>query len=141
MARRLDDGVAGEKVASTKNALDVETKDDDGTHQSLLFTTTVKGKQYLTLKGLGKEAQEDRKGAYDIYQYRFLDNNTLEVRGMAPDVLEKAIGDKKLAGTIDKGNGPIITDTPEGMARYLEAHADECYPLKTDYMLTFKRQK
>ncbi len=133
--------MAGEKSAGTKNGLDVEVKDADGTHQGLLFTTTVKGKQYMSFKDLSKETQKDRKGAYDIYQYRFLDNDTVEGRGMAPGVLEKAIGDKKLAGTIDKDNGPIITDSPEGMARYLEAHADQCYPSKTDYMLTFKRQK
>ena len=99
------------------------------------------GKAIPELQRFSKETQKDRKGAYDIYQYRFLDNNTLEGRGMDRDVLQKAIADEKLAGIIDKDNGPIITDTPEGMARYLEAHADECYPVKTDSMLTFKRQK
>ena len=35
---------------------------------------------------------------------------------------------------------PLITDTPEGIVRYLRAHADDCYPAK-DEVETFKRQK
>lgn len=53
---------------------------------------------------------------------------------------------KRLFGLIEsrklvEERTPIITDTPEGIARYLRAHADECYPAQTDSMLTFKRQK
>jgi hypothetical protein len=73
--------------------------------------------------------------------YRFLDTNTLEVRGMEEEVLKKAIADKILAGTIDKHDRPIITDSSAGIARYLEAHADECYSLKSECWQVFKRQK
>jgi len=95
----------------------------------------------VSVKELDKEAQKDRKGAYDIYQYHLLDNDTLEVRGMDENVLKKAIAEKTLAGTIGKDKTPTITDEPRNIARYLEDHADECYPVKTDYMLTFKRRK
>ena len=61
-----------------------------------------KGKQYISVTDLGKDAQKDRKGAYDIYQYCFLDKDTIEVQGMETDVLRKAIANKKLAGAIDK---------------------------------------
>ncbi len=36
---------------------------------------------------------------------------------------------------------PVITDSPEGIARYLKAHADECFPKETEAKLTFKREK
>ncbi|MGO8690881.1 MAG: hypothetical protein ACLQLG_14760 [Thermoguttaceae bacterium] len=129
------------KSADAKNSLEAETKDENGTSRALLFATTIKGKQYMTLFGLGKEAQKDRKEPYDIYQYRFVDNDTVEVRGMDPKVLRKAIAEKKLAGTSPKGDDPVITASSAELARYLEAHADECYPADTDLMLTFKRQK
>ncbi len=129
------------KSADAKNALEAEIKDENGTSRALLFATTVKGKQYMTLMGLGKEAQKDRKEPYDIYQYRFVDNDTVEVRGMDGDVLRKAIAEKKLAGTTPKDAAPTITASSAEIARYLEAHADECYPADTDFTLTFKRQK
>ena len=120
------------KSADAKNALEAETKDKNGTSRALLFATTVKGKQYMTLLGLGKEAEKDRKGAYEIYQYRFFDNDTVEVRGMDSAVLRKAIAEKKLTGTSPKDDDPVITASSAELARYLEAHADECYPADTD---------
>jgi hypothetical protein len=64
---------------------------------------------------------------------------------MDPKVIMKAIRDKQIAGKIDKDEDddedtPEITDTTEGIVRYLEAHADECYPKKSDYTMTFKRK-
>jgi hypothetical protein len=129
--------------AGTKNCLDVRwnEKDKESAGQALIFTTIIKSKSYMSMKDLGDEAQKERKGAYDLYQYRFVDNDTVEVRGMTQAALEKAIAKKLLVVTIDKDKTPTITDSPEGIRHYLEAHADECYPLKTDLMLTFKRQK
>ena len=124
-----------------KSDSDGQEKEKDDRAKLLVFTTTIKTKNYMSVKDLSKGAQKDRKGAYDIYQYRFVDNDTLEVRAMAEEVLKKAIAEKTLAGTIGKNKEPTITAESKDIAHYLEDHADECYPVKTDYMLTFKRRK
>jgi hypothetical protein len=110
----------------------------------LLFTTTIQSKNYISIRRT--EAQPDDslktppKVSYDICQYHFLNNDTLEIRFMTPDVMEKAIKNAQLSGKIgDKEKA--ITASPEEIAKYLAVHADECYPKKSDYQLTFKRQK
>jgi hypothetical protein len=121
--------------------VDWKEKDAKNSGTLLVFTTTVKGKNYMSVKSLDKEEQKDRKGAFDIYQYRVVDANTIEVRGMIEDVPRKAIAAKTLAGAIDADKVPAITDEAKNIASFLETHSDECFPVKTDYMLTMKRQK
>jgi hypothetical protein len=157
------DAAAGHRVTrsvQTPNALDLLVTDANGKGNALLFTTTIQSKAYLSVKDLYDEGQKEGPLAYTIYQYQFLDNDTVQLRGMEPDVIARAIADKRLGGEIRvsqrkskrlfgliesrklvEERTPIITDTPEGIARYLRAHADECYPAQTDSMLTFKRQK
>lgn len=127
-----------------KNHLDGkwQAKDKkDGSAELLLFTTTLQSKHYMTVRDLSDDAKTNRQGAYDIYQYRFLDNDTLEIRGMIDEVIVKAIADKLLVGKVVKDEDPLITEPTEGIIRYLKTHAAECYPEKTDIMMTFKRRK
>lgn len=128
--------------ADTKNCLDVELKEKDksGVSRARVFTTTVKTKNYMSTVDMDEKAKKEQKGAYFIHQYRFLDHDTLDLRFMAHDVLKKAMAEKLIAGKIEE-NGATITDSPERIKRYLEAHADECYPAKTDLTLILKRQK
>lgn len=141
------------KSKDVENALEVSPPDPNGPALVLAFTTTIKSKGYLSIldadkgekqKDSGKEAKKKPEEVkYEIYQYVLTDNDTLEVRGMESKVIEKAIKDKQLVGEIvkeEKEDKPVITDTTEGIVRYLEAHADECYPEKTDYIMTWKRQ-
>ena len=129
------------RSADTKNALELEITDANATSRALLFTTTLKSKNYASTKDLGKDAQKDCKERYDIYQYRFLDNDTIEGRNMDVDVVRKAITDKKLVGELDTDKKPTITDSADGIARYLEANADACFPARDDDVLKFKRIK
>ncbi len=76
----------------------------------------------------------------------FLDNDIVQFRAMDPEVIEKAIADKTLGGEFEltrsgKKRRPIITAAPQAIARYLEAHGDECYPAKEENTLIWKRQK
>jgi hypothetical protein len=36
---------------------------------------------------------------------------------------------------------PVITASPQAIARYLEAHAEECYPAGEKFAMTWKRKK
>ena len=145
----------------TKGALEITVRDACGTSTAVALTTTIKAKGYMSVKDLSEEAQGSKQAAgYEIYQYVFLDNDTVQARGMEPEAIVKAIADKKLGGEIKvtkterkrilglfgkaeivEEKTPVITDSPEGIARYLEAHADECYPSDEDYSLKFTRQK
>jgi hypothetical protein len=129
------------RSADTKNALEVEITDASGTGRAVLFATMLKSKNYASTKDLGKDAQKDRKGAYDIYQYRVLDNDTIEAWGMDAALVKKAILDKKLVGEINDDQEPVITDSGDGIARYIEANADACFPIKDDNAMKFKRIK
>ena len=132
-----------------KNHLDVgfRTKDKEGVDKLLLFTTTLHDNRYMSVKFLDEEKQKDQQEAYFIYQYRLLDNNTLEIRTMKAQAIKNAIADKDLAGKVVKSSripifDTLITDSSESIARYLKAHADECYPAKSDsiVIMTFKRR-
>lgn len=129
------------KGADSPNGLEVEMRDANGTGRARLFTTTIKQEQYMSLADLDPARKKDPRQAWQICQYRFLDNDTVVVRGMEPDALRQAIAHGNLAGTAGKNRDPVITELPEGMTRYLEAHANKCYPSKTDLVLTFKRKK
>jgi len=159
----LEDDPAGWQVtksAHTENALEL-TVTDPAAGRSLLFTTTIKSKGYMSIKDMHEDAKKKPEAAtYCIYQYVFLDNDTVQVRGMDPKVIEKAIGDKTLGGEIKltktktrpilgifgkerivEKRTPVITAAPQAIARYLEAHADECYPAEKEATLIWKRQK
>jgi hypothetical protein len=133
-----------QKRENAKNTLDVELEkvvNFDGpageTFHTQAFATTIKSKNYLSILDSKKGG---KTAAYMIYQYTFVDNNTVQVRGMENSVLEKAIANKQIAGKIvDKYH--VITDTPAAIARYIEAHANECYPEKTaiSFIFIFKR--
>jgi hypothetical protein len=135
------------KSADAKNALEfIET--DPAAGKTLLFTTTIKSKGYMSIKDTDEHAKKG-PGAprYNIYQYVFLDNDTVQFRAMDPKVIEKAIADKTLGGEFEptrtifaKKRRPIITAAPQVIARYLEAHFDECYPAKEETTLIWKRQ-
>jgi hypothetical protein len=149
------------KSADVKNAFDLKFPDPKAPATVLAFATTIKSKGYLSFRDPDADAgKRPDAGGYDIYQYVFVDKDTVQVRGMDPDVIVKAIAEKKLGGEIHvtkkttrpivgrfgkkqvvAEKTPVITDTPENLARYLRDHAAECYPEKTDYLLTFKRQK
>jgi hypothetical protein len=145
------------KNKDVKNALDLKMPDPNAPEHLPMFITTIKSKGYLSIcisekdpkaKDSGKEAKErEEEVGYNIIQYEFLDNDTLVVRAMASEAIIKAIRDKQLVGKIDKEDDeetPKITDTTEGIVRYLEAHADECFPEKmdkTEGKMVFKRQK
>jgi hypothetical protein len=149
------------KSGQVRNALEVTIKERAGTGKGLLFTTTIKSKSYLSFKELdGDPKKKPEAAGYQICQYVFSDDGTLEVRAMEPDAIVKAISDKRLGGetvltkrtsrsilgllrieSTRREKRPFITDQPENIARYLERHANECYPAKSDLVLTFKRQK
>ena len=164
MGNEEDDGVwKVTKHAKQKNALDVALPENGDEHyHATAFTTTIKSKHYLSLRQSSDDdaSTPDAPAGYEIYQYVFDDNNTVQVRGMDPDVILKAIADKKLRGKIVitktttrpilglfgkaevvEEKSPEITDTPENIVRYIEAHADKCFLAKTDEVETFKRQK
>jgi hypothetical protein len=145
--------------ANRKNGMDLEISQNGDTSRMLLFTTTIKQKNYMSIKDLDEEGQKDRKEAYDIYQYRFLDDDTVEARGMEPNAIIKAIENKELGGQIETKEKPasktrletlgkaitektpIITSEPEQLAHYIEIQADECFSAKSESVLTWKRQK
>jgi len=143
-----------EKSARAQNALDVTMPGTDATQKMLAFTTTIKSKRYMSVKGMDEAAKNASGGAgFSVLQYAFLDKDTVQVRGMEPNVIENAIANKTLEGEVkiersrflliftSETRTPIITAPPRAIARYLEAHADECYPAKTEAMLTWKRKK
>jgi hypothetical protein len=88
------------------------------------------------------DPEEDAKKepAWAICQYELLDKDTLRVQAMDGDVIRRAIEQKQIQGRIVKKE-PTITAPPDAIRRYLEAHADKCYPRKSDYVVTFKRLK
>lgn len=145
-AWRLEDDAAIwtiKKTVHTKNGMELELSEAGTTSRVLLFATTLSKRQYLSAKELGEDSQKDRKEAYDVYEYRFLDNDTVEARGMDPKAIIVAIENEELGGrieTIDGEKTPIITGEPGELARYIEAHADECFPEKSDNSLKWKRQ-
>ncbi len=137
------------KNSHAENALEVALADPRA-GDALLFTTTIKSKGYMSMKDTDEDAKKKPGVArYQIYQYVFLDNDTVQVRGMEPKVVVKAIADKTLNGEITtrpnllifREKWPTITAAPQAISRYLEAHAGECYPVKTDAILIWKRQK
>jgi hypothetical protein len=135
-----------EKSKDVENALVVTIPDPNGSNTMPAFCTTIKSKSYLSVRDESDAKEKDRKAVkYDIYQCEFSDNDTLVVRGMYSEAIVKAIQAKQLIGTVEKDDEgeetPEITDTTEGILRYLEAHADECYSDKSDQGLNFKRQK
>jgi hypothetical protein len=163
---RIEDDLAIWQVkrsGDTKKALAVtiDDKSGNGTGRAILFTTTIKSKGYVSIKELDEDApKKPQADRYDIYQYVFLNNYTVQFRCMELTAISKAISDKKLGGKLGvtktdakpvfklsekakdiQEETPIITDSPEGIARYIEAHADECFPAKTECSLTFKRQQ
>jgi hypothetical protein len=129
------------KSKDVKNALEVTVP--GAKKPDPMFTTTIKSNCYVSV--WDHEANAKRKadtGAYSMYQYVFIDKDTVEIRHMSPEVIAKAIAAKQIRGEIvDKE--PVITDTTAGIAQYVEGHADECFP-KTkaeDERIIFKRQK
>lgn len=146
------------KSQDAKNGLEVEHADQNGSGRFLMFTTTIKSNGYMSPRDVSEETEKEPKPPrYDIYQYVFLDKDTVQVQGMEPAVILTAIADKKLDGEIKvtkkkvrpffgifgrekivEEKSPVITATPEKLARYLESHAADCFPAKTDAMLTFK---
>jgi hypothetical protein len=141
------------KSSQMENAMEVTMPGPQASGKFSLFSTTVKSNQYMSVTDWGADAKTAPGGAgFSIYQYAFLDKDTVQLRGMEQKVIEKAIADNALGGEtrIERGRflifstktrRPIVTAPPEAIVRYLEAHADECYPAKTDAALTWKRQK
>jgi hypothetical protein len=145
----------------TKNALDLTVADGTGKAKSIAFTTTVKSKAYMSIADFGAEAGEKLPAhRYDIFQYVFVGNDSVVVCGMDSQVISKAIADKTIGGEISvtkvktrpflglfgkvrivEEKSPVITDGPEGIAKYLAAHSDECYPREPKNPLVWKRQK
>ena len=150
-----------EKSTRRKNALEVTIADPNATGPCVAFTTTVDSKAYLSIANHDEEAvKRGKESTYNIYRYRFIDNDSVELRGMDSEAIMKAIADKKLGGKIKvtriktgrvfwlfgketwvEEKEPIITDSPEGIARYLHAHAGECYPANSELAATFERHK
>ncbi len=142
------------KRARLDNALEVTMPDPHASGRLLVFTTTIKSKSYMSVRDTDGERKKvlGIAGA-TICEYEFPDKDTLQVRAMEPNVIEKAIADKTLEGESKVKTGrflfifwtwrgpPIIAAPPQAIARYLEAHADECYPAKTDAIMTWKRKK
>ncbi len=152
------------KAAKDKNSFDLALCEGDESLHYAMFTTTVKSKSYLSTTALQGEPDDAEKKpesvAYRIYQYVFVGNDTLEIRDMDPIVLIKAIDDKKLGGEvviskrtvkpllgffgkdqIVEEKTPIITDTSENIALYLENHANECFSPKAKAFFVLKRKK
>jgi hypothetical protein len=148
---------------STKNAIESTDGENVAAKETLLiFTTAIKSKTYLSCRYIEEPIDDSRRAppkiCYTICQYEFPENDTLKVRFMDPDVIVKAIGDRKVRGEIKHQPGPglllmllqkvlgvddripIITDSPEGIAKYLESHADDCYPPRTTVMMLFKQR-
>jgi hypothetical protein len=140
----LEDGKwTVKKSADVKNALEV--LGPDMTTPSVLFTTTIKSKSYLSVADRDPKAKNGPvSGTYQIYQYLFINDDTVEVRGMSSTAIEKAITNKVLQGKIsDDDDEPVITDATDKIVKYIEAHADQCFlkPADNDERIIFKRQK
>jgi hypothetical protein len=128
------------KDPNAPNTLMVVIPDAHGPIRTPTLVTTIKSKGYLSCLDSDDSDKKGKEATYNIFQYVFVDKDTVEVRGMDPSVIAKAIARKQIAGEIVKKE-PVITDTSAGIARYLQSHADECFPAKTDSMLTLTRQK
>jgi len=131
------------KSKDVENALDVDAPKPKGPGHVLVFATTIKSQGYLSI--INVKDKKSKEASYLICRYEFSDNDTVNIRFMKPKALAKAIQEKQIIGEMvkkdnDKKDTPVITDTPEGIARYLEAHADECFTGKNE-VLTCKRRK
>jgi hypothetical protein len=137
---KIDEGLIGNweyngtwkvsKSRDVKNALEVMSP--ESTAPGLAFTTTIGSGHYLSLGDKIPTADaKKRVGQYNIYRYRITDKDTVEFRGMDSEVIEKAIAAKQLRGQI-VDDEPVITDTPEAIAKYIEANADTCFPKPAD---------
>jgi hypothetical protein len=137
-----DDGSIWKVTKDPKvpNTLVVVIPDAHGPIRTSALVTTIKSKGYLSCLDSDGSDEKDKEATYNIFQYVFIDKDTVEIRGMEAEVIAKAIARKEITGQIVKKE-PIITDTPAGIARYLESHADECFPAKTNCLLTLTRQK
>jgi hypothetical protein len=143
-----------------KNALELTFSDEKGEQSATFFTTTFQSKRYASIDETDEEARGDpEKTVFEIYQYEFIDDDTVQVRGMEPAVLVKALGEKLLRGEFkvfnndepkDEGPNkkntqgdqtPFITDSTDAIRNYLKAHADKCYSEKSEYPIIFKRKK
>jgi len=156
-----EDGCAPVQIReskSTKNALvmvDTDTKKDDC--DEVFFAKAAGSKGYVSFK-YEKEAGEKENVSYAIYQYVLSQHDLLEVREMDSDAIVIAIERKELAGEVAVTKAPLllrllapanarddktpaITATSEEIGRYLETHADECFPPKSAPVLTYKRKK
>jgi hypothetical protein len=128
------------KSKGVKNALEVTVPESKVPDR--VFTTTIKSKSYLSVQDEDPKTSAKREAApYQIYQYRFIDKDSVEFRPMNSGVVEKAIAAKQLRGEMVRDT-PVITDTPEAIAKYIEAHADACFLKAADNeAVIFKRQK
>jgi hypothetical protein len=138
------------KSKDVENALEVKMSDPKEHDRFLAFTTTIKSKSYLSMHTfrytMDGEKPKPEDIRFDIYQYELSDKGTVQLRNMDPSVILKAIREKHLVGKIGKDEDdeevPEITDTMEGIVRYLETHEDECYSESSKkFAMMFKRQK
>ena len=155
---------AVQKSTKVPNAIEIDVPGPDA-GRVLGFVTTVKDKGYISTRDADikkrdeKTPQPDKTDStgYEIYQYVFLTADRVQCRGMVPEVIVKAIENKTLTGearikktttrtlfgkeTVKEEKVPVITATPAELKKYLEAHADECFPVKQEDPQIWVRQK
>ncbi len=92
------DGAVGvwtvKKSTDVKNALEVKIPDPNAPDQTPAFATTIKSKNDLSVNMSEPNAQPDEV-KYEIYQYVFVDADTMELRGMNEEAIIKAIEKKQ----------------------------------------------
>ena len=109
------------------------------------YTTKVGDYGYLTFDAASVGINPaDGKPHYYIHQYRFLDDDTLDLYAMDDKVIAHAIAKGELKGSYLGGHPNnakfvSIADSRDNLRRYLEKHGDDCY-LDRSVRLT-RRQK
>ena len=77
------------------NTLEIHNSDPNAPDQMPAFATTIKSKGYVGIKSSDAKAEEACPVTYQIYQYVFVNKDTVQVRGGDGDVWMKAISDEK----------------------------------------------
>jgi hypothetical protein len=122
-------------------------RSQDAGQSECFYATQIGGRRYLSLDlRAGNSDSQTIPGiiGYYILQYRFIDDDTVEFRGLDNRVIAEAIANRELAGKIfgkspDWDSRAVISDSPENMARYFERHADKCFPDDAERRVVLRR--
>ncbi|HEV3341240.1 MAG TPA: hypothetical protein VG125_12810 [Pirellulales bacterium] len=115
-----------------QNCLEAKEGGEPGT--TTIFTTTIGNLHYLS----AMERYEEGEFGYYIMLYELVDNDTLSVYDLDPEIVAKAIADGQLAGIVGtervgfiftrvRRTAQLITDSREHLVAYLTKHGKDCF--------------